>query len=130
LADCLLATKESDVVFFDPDNGFEISSVDKKHPKAGKYIFWDELRQFWDREQSLIIYHHLNRTATVYQQMEALTGRLSREIPGRYRVLRLIFRRGSCRSYWMLLQNDIAELVEERVAEMMQSGWREHFESI
>jgi hypothetical protein len=126
----LEATRNCDVVFFDPDNGIEISSVDKKHPKAGKYVFWDELREFWNRGQSLIIYHHLNRTASVYQQMEALKGRVSREISGQYRVVRLIFRRGSCRSYWFLLQNDIAELVEERVAKMMQSGWRQHFEMI
>jgi hypothetical protein len=130
LGDCLAATRNTDVVFFDPDNGFEIASVDKKHPKAGKYVYWDELREFWNRGQSLIIYHHLNRTASVYQQMEALKGRVSREISGQYRVVRLIFRRGSCRSYWFLLQNDIAELVEERVAKMMQSGWRQHFEMI
>jgi hypothetical protein len=130
LRDCLAFTKHQDVVFFDPDNGVEIASIDKKHPKAGKYVFWDELREFWNRGQSLIIYHHLNRTASVYQQMEALNGRLSREIPGQYRVVRLIFRRGSCRSYWLLLQSDIADLVEERVAKMMQSGWRQHFELI
>lgn len=130
LSDCLGATESGDVVFFDPDNGIEISSVDKKHPKAGKFVFWDELREFWNRGQSLIVYHHLNRTASVYQQMDALTERLSREIPGQYRVVRLIFRRGSCRSYWLLLQNDIAEVVEERVANMMQSGWRQHFELI
>jgi hypothetical protein len=130
LSDCLAATRDREIVFFDPDNGIEIASVDKKHPKAGKYVFWDELRQFWDRGQSLIIYHHLNRTASVYQQMNALTERLSREIPGRYRLVRLIFRRGSCRSYWLLLQSDIADLVEERAAKMMHSGWRQHFEMI
>jgi hypothetical protein len=130
LNDCLAATLDRDIVFFDPDNGIEISSVDKKHPKAGKYVFWDELREFSNRGQSLIVYHHLNRTASVYQQMDALTERLSREIPGRYRVVRLIFRRGSCRSYWLVLQSDIAELVEDRVVEMMRSGWREHFEMI
>src|SRR6266513_3351390 len=48
-ARCSELTGNCDLVFFDPDNGLEVGSVPKHHPKAGKYIFWDELVPFWDR---------------------------------------------------------------------------------
>jgi hypothetical protein len=43
----------------------EVKSVPKTAPNAGKYVYWDELRAFWDAGQSLVIYHHLNRTMSV-----------------------------------------------------------------
>lgn len=43
----------------------EVKSVPKTAPKAGKYVYWDELRAFWDAGQSLVFYHHLNRTMSV-----------------------------------------------------------------
>jgi hypothetical protein len=40
-------------VFFDPDNGIETASVPKIHQKAGKYIYSDELGEFWKRGNAL-----------------------------------------------------------------------------
>src|SRR6202035_5563750 len=65
-------TANCDLIFFDPDNGLETASVVRHSPKGGKYVFWDELISFWNRGQSLVIYHHLNRTASVAKQTEAL----------------------------------------------------------
>src|SRR6266516_421350 len=62
------ANANCDLIFFDPDNGLETASVSRHSPKGGKYVFWDELTRFWDRGQSLVIYHHLNRTASVAKQ--------------------------------------------------------------
>jgi|SRR5271165_359937 len=65
-------TKKCDLVFFDPDNGMEIASVPKHYPNAGKFIYWDELMPFWRRGQTLLIYHHLNRTKRAAQQVRDL----------------------------------------------------------
>ena len=46
LENCLGHTDGGELVFFDPDNGFEVPSVPKHHPNAGKYIYWDELAPF------------------------------------------------------------------------------------
>jgi hypothetical protein len=61
---CLDPTNRCDLVFFGPDNGLEVRSVPKDHPKSGKYIYWNELALFWKRGKSLLIYHHLNRIAS------------------------------------------------------------------
>ena len=101
LARCFELTGNCDLVFFDPDNGLEVGSVPKHHPRAGKYIFWDELLPFWDRGQVLLIYHHLNRTAPAARQIGILSPRFT-AVFDRAEVLPLVFRRGSSRVFWLV----------------------------
>ena len=52
-------TANCDLVFFDPDTGLEIKSI-KSHEKYGpKYTFFEELTPYLQRNQSLIIYQHI-----------------------------------------------------------------------
>jgi len=59
--------KDCDVVFFDPDNGFppyndkkREFSTKKNQKKSGKYVYYDELKDYWyeGKGRSLIIYQH------------------------------------------------------------------------
>ncbi len=65
----LAATKDCDIVFFDPDNGMEIKSVLKHRDKGPKFVFYDELLSFWNRGQSLVIYQHRTRQKKVEKQI-------------------------------------------------------------
>lgn len=49
------------LLFFDPDNGLEVSSVRKGQRGSSKYLFWDELATAYGRQHSLIIYQHFPR---------------------------------------------------------------------
>ena len=55
-----LIKSDSDVVFFDPDNGIEVASTNKKN--IHKYVMWDEIIQAFESEKSVIIYQHFSRT--------------------------------------------------------------------
>ena len=77
---CFRLTRASDLVFFDPDNGIEVKSVPKHKANSGKYIYWDELEPFWSRGQALLVYHHLNRTASMVHQARTPNGSLAGEI--------------------------------------------------
>ena len=122
---CLHETRMCDLVFFDPDNGFETPSLNRAHRRAGKYVFFDELLPFLMRGQSLIVYHHTNRTASVEEQVRRLKGQLSQTLHSE--PLALIFRRGSCRIFWILPSPLHAKHVADRVAALLCSGWRNHF---
>lgn len=57
-----------DIVFFDPDNGFPPIknsnfdySVSKNRKKSVKYVYHDELVDYFKRGQSLIVYQHRTR---------------------------------------------------------------------
>jgi hypothetical protein len=128
LSRALEATLDCDVVFFDPDNGLEIPSVPKTRPKAGKYIFLDELREFWNRGQSLIVYHHLNRTASAKDQTGLLKRRLTENFPNAALLVSLLFRRGSCRHFWIVAQYRHRSELKDRVAALLNSKWHDHFE--
>jgi hypothetical protein len=49
------------LLFFDPDNGLEVSSVRKGRRGSSKYLFWDELATAYGRQHSLILYQHFPR---------------------------------------------------------------------
>jgi hypothetical protein len=123
----LAATASSEIVFFDPDNGLETASVQRHAPKSGKYVFWDELLPFWKRGQSLVIYHHLNRTATVARQADVLKERFAIRFPDAELAIFFLWRRGSCRHFWLVGQKAHAEELK-RATDAVQSDWREYFE--
>ena len=123
----LAATAACDLVFFDPDNGIETKSVPRYSPKSGKYIFWDELKTFWDRGQSLVVYHHLNRTMTVERQTKLLKIKFAEAFPTAALLKPVLFRRGSCRHFWIVGQSKHADTLNARLDLMIKSGWNGFF---
>lgn len=51
----------ADLLFFDPDNGLEISSKPKGRKDSRKYVFWDEVELGWKQGASLLIFQHFAR---------------------------------------------------------------------
>jgi hypothetical protein len=130
LSACLRSTESCNLAFLDPDNGLEVASVPKHHPKAGKYIYWDELARFWQRGNALLIYHHLNRTVSAARQVWALTFRFATEFD-QAAIFPLVFRRGSSRVFWLLHHgDDVGRELESRAAELLTGGWSRHFRPI
>ena len=58
------------MVFVDPDNGIRRSDhkTASSQRKAIKHAYYDELAPYIDRGQSVIAYHHADRSATVREQ--------------------------------------------------------------
>jgi hypothetical protein len=124
---CLHQTQKCELVFFDPDNGLEVASVPKHHPKAGKYIYWNELAPFWQRRNTLLIYHHLNRTVSAARQVEALALRFATELD-QAAIVPLVFRRGSSRVFWLIHHGDnLGCELESRAVDLLNGGWSRHF---
>jgi hypothetical protein len=119
-------TADCDLIFFDPDNGLETASVARHSPKGGKYVFWEELMPFWHRGQSLLIYHHLNRTASVAEQTEILQEKFASKFSDASLVRHFLFRRGSCRHFWLVAQKEHALNCQLAIDRIAQSEWREY----
>jgi hypothetical protein len=127
LGKALRCTSNCNLVFFDPDNGIETKSVPFHSPKAGKYIFWDELMPFWERGQSLLIYHHLNRTAPIERQTELLKTKFRSRFADAAEIRSFLFRKGSCRHFWLVANKRDSAQLEVRTQALLQSPWREYF---
>jgi hypothetical protein len=99
----------------------ECQSVRPRHPKAVKYVFYDEIREYRDRAQSVIVYHHQTR-----EQVEAtLTSKfaLFRDELGYENVWAFVFRRASVRLYFVLPTPAHAAILQERTSKFRESLW-------
>ena len=79
----LAATADCDLIFADPDNGIRSSGhrAPGHRTEAVKHAYLDELAGFARRGQSLIVYHHADRSAAVDQQARSRLADLAREVP-------------------------------------------------
>lgn len=55
------ALADTDLIFFDPDNGIEVSSVAKGRRNSSKYVYRDELATTYRAGHSLLVYQHFQR---------------------------------------------------------------------
>ena len=123
----LRAVGNADVVFADPDNGLEVPSCSRLSVKGPKYAFYDDLRSCWERDQSLVIYHHLGRTiegspATAEEQIAYRCRELQHNLPGA-RPIALRYRRRSPRVYFLLSRPEHSERLQARTEALLASCW-------
>lgn len=60
MQDCRSEFADADLIFFDPDNGLEIS-ISKGRKNSSKYLYLDEVAEFYGNGKSLLIYQHFPR---------------------------------------------------------------------
>jgi len=53
--------RETDLVFFDPDNGIEVKSKPWRTTTSPKHLYWREVEKAWQCGHSLLIYQHFPR---------------------------------------------------------------------
>lgn len=88
----------AELIFFDPDNG-----IDLENRTSEKHVYIGNLREYWIRGQSLLIYHHLHRSDSHSTQIETLTKVLEKSMNGS-EVLPYRLCRGTCRVYFLCVQ--------------------------
>jgi hypothetical protein len=129
LKKALASAKDHQLVFLDPDNGLETASVQRHSPKGGKYVFWNEVAEFWNAGHSLIIYHHLNRTATVARQADVLKAKFRERFPDAPLLRHFLARRGSCRHFWIMAQDEHAKALADSIERISQTSLKECLEA-
>ena len=71
----------SDLVFFDPDNGFEVSSRRKGRAGSNKFVFFDEVTDHYQSGRSVLVYQHFPRKARS-QFIHGLAEQLAEKMQG------------------------------------------------
>ena len=120
------AVQGRDVVFLDPDKGLA-------PPSAGlssiEHVYVRELEAFVQSGQTVVVYHHLGRTATHPVQMRDWAERLARELRLDAEPHILWYRRGTARAYFVIPAAAHAKTIDERLERFSRSLWfeRRHF---
>ena len=125
----LLATRSADMVFFDPDNGIEAASIPAGHPRAGKYVFWDDLLPFWKSGPVTNCLSSPSRTASAARQTETLRTQFFERLGPIAFLTPLLFRRGSCRHLWIVGQAQHSLRLDQLSSQFLANGWDRHFDS-
>jgi hypothetical protein len=114
----LKALKKADIVFFDPDNGVEIDSCPKTRKNNVKYIYFDELYDYFKRGQSLIIYNHRDRKPDkeYLAHFEDIL-KYTKQIPCKMFILRLS--RNAIRDFFFVVHPDHLDDILQEVNSML-----------
>jgi DNA-binding FadR family transcriptional regulator len=62
------------LLFFDPDNGMEVTSTHYGQKDSSKYLYWSEARKLYELGYSLLVFQHHGRV-----KHEDLTSRLIKD---------------------------------------------------
>ena len=93
----------ADLVFFDPDNG-----IDNNNGTSSQHVYISDMKRYWNRGQSLLIYHHLGKHKShekqIQEKVELLEDQFSESLVYSYRVCR-----GTARVYLLCIQPHHAE---------------------
>lgn len=116
--------KAADMVFLDPDNGMLVKSVGKGSTRSVKYAFYEEVRDYVQRGQSVLIYNHRCRKMEakyfheICDRLWECTGALESEI------LKITFPKRSVRDYLAVpASREHREKIESAFSSMEQGIW-------
>ena len=116
----LQKTDGKHIVCLDPDNG--IADAKKMYRKNGpKFTYLSDLREFWERGQSLVVYHHLPMDKAANDAIREKANLLETELGQEPIALRYF--RGSARVFFVIPRPCHKEIIEERVARFLKHGW-------
>jgi hypothetical protein len=123
----LEASQRADLVFLDPDNGLEVASAPLSSGRGSKYVYLEEVGAITEREQSLLIYHHHNRSAPSEVQTARALDRLRSAAPRCSTVMAITFRRGSVRSFFLLPARCHLDTLSAHMKNLQRGPWRSYF---
>lgn len=127
LEGALRATAVCDVVFLDPDNGLEVG-VGSHQLRGPKYAFFEELLPFVQRDQSLLVYHHVSRRGKALDQVKDRLAQIKDRL-GRH-AFAMLYHRGSARAFFVVPAPRHYEVLTSRARIFLESRWGRHFEII
>lgn len=129
IENALAATAGCDLVFADPDNGIRRSShsTARTRTKAVKHAYLDELAEFAARGQSLVIYHHADRSAPVIEQAKRRLADLAEEVPGIGPLAAVRARRGTTRLFLVAAAPRHLEHLTSKLSGLASSAWSKEF---
>lgn len=122
----LRATRDSEIVCCDPDNGIGANNLIHDVSRGTKYTYYSDLADLWNRGQSLVVYHHLGRTDND-QQAQEKAQELSENLEGNPEVVPLIFNRGTPRVFLVSIRPEHADPIRERIDRFLDGPWAAHF---
>lgn len=108
----------TNLVFFDPDNGIEVPSIPKTRRNSRKYVYWKELEETWQSGVSLLVYQHFRR-----EKRDRFIARLGDEFRARLGITEVYAIRTANVVFFLAPQQQHADLLVQR-AHSVAARWQ------
>lgn len=118
--------KNADVIFVDSDNGIECASTKKTKTNAIKYVFKDEIKEYYLNGKSVVIYNHKNRYSNREYNRKILDLKSLFQKECLIRVLRS--RKKSTRDYIFLIQSPHESIINSTIDLLQKQPYNFMFE--
>ena len=119
------ASTPCDLVFLDPDNGLRSPAPEGK-AQSTKSVSLDELRPFYARGQSLVVYHHFARQNHPAQLREWATA-ISRTLGLAHQPIAVRFKTQSARACFIIPAEPHRMDLTDALKEFVAGPWGAHF---
>lgn len=129
LDEAVAAVKGCALVFLDPDNGLE-AGTRPYGLKGPKYVFFNDVSNFLQSGNSVIIYHHLGRQGTAREQIARRFEQLQQVLPPGWSQWALQYHRGTSRVYFVLAAPESEEQLWALTSDFLLSSWSRHFDLV
>ena len=104
--------KNTDLIFFDPDNGLQIESCKEGCKRSSKFLYWRELIATFGAGKSILVYQHFTR-----EQRDDFIKRKSSEICKQLDVSEVLSFRTSNVVFFLIPQQKCTPYFKEKIAE-------------
>ncbi len=121
-------TASCHVVMFDPDNGLEVVSTKRHSIRGPKYVFFDELMPYVDRNQTIIVYQHANRSGTFEEQVSKRLVQLRTQMEPAAEPFAIIWRTISTRAFLVIPAESHAAELRARAKSLLAGPLGQHLE--
>lgn len=118
-----------DLVFLDPDNGLEAKSLAPWRKNGAKYVYYDEVKPYLGKNQSVVIYHHLGRNKPGKAQVSDRLKQLDKRLALRQRPFALWYHAGSPRVFFVLPAST-HDVLLRRAKTTLNEKWGDLFDFI
>jgi len=123
------AMQGCDLVFLDPDNGMIPKSIGGGSRKSIKYVFPEEIIDYYKAGHSVVFYSHRTR-----EQLNVYLKRFDKlfeaEELNTATIRGISYKRGTIRDYFFVLREEHVDAIDNSIAEMFDGKWSRHFERI
>ena len=120
-----------DIIFLDPDNGFEVGHINPNFPDGCKYATYDEAADYFCiNNSSVIVYQHWRippEKSNNYRGYIERLHRIKKYLSEAKSIdVRLVCIKAAHRDYFLILQPDHNEKIAQAISDMLDTGWKNH----
>ena len=128
VTEMLEATVGKDLIFFDPDNGFQCKSKSIYGDKGPKYVYWSDILSVQNRDQSVVIYHHLHQGEKASVQVRTKVDEIRENLRHGDNLIPILYRRGTLRCFFVIPTDRHLEPIRQAIDSLMDGPWAQHFQ--